>query len=68
MNSRIVQKSKDAFAKYWQSNKDKYTNLTENKLKQVFDIFQDFQNAVGYEILGEGAKIIQQDISAKFAE
>lgn len=68
LNSRIVQKSKDAFAKYWQGNKDKYTNLTENKLKQVFDVFQDFQNSIGYEIAGEGAKIIQQDIAAKFAE
>ncbi|OMJ72129.1 hypothetical protein SteCoe_29513 [Stentor coeruleus] len=68
MNSRIVQKSKDAFTKYWQGNKNKYTSITENKLKQVFDVFQDFQNYIGHEITGEGAKIIQQDIAVKLSE
>ncbi|OMJ66532.1 hypothetical protein SteCoe_36589 [Stentor coeruleus] len=68
MSSRIVQKNKEGFAKFWVKNEGKYKNVTENKIKQVLDVFQDFQAWAGYEITGEGAKIVQQDIAAKLAE
>lgn len=68
MSSRIVQKNKEGFSRFWLKNAEKYQKGTENKIKQVLDVFQDFQVWAGYEINGEGAKIVQQDIAAKLAE
>ncbi|OMJ70613.1 hypothetical protein SteCoe_31356 [Stentor coeruleus] len=68
MSSRIVQKNKEGFARFWLKNEEKYKKVTENKIKQVLDVFQDFQTWAGHEITGEGAKIVQQDIAAKLAE